>query len=165
MLFKTVFKKGEKILVKIALDNGNEVWATTTQAVYNWAKKNFEDGDEVDVEYTLKNGEYFVKRISAQGKGSKKTTSTTNYSFICEDCGAELKDDKYKKCYTCNKKNSSSKSKSSRTDEVGKSIERQAMMKASCDAIKVMTGQVSDVGTLGDMIVELYEKLIKKISE
>ena len=170
MLFKTVFKKGKKILVKIALDDGNEVWATTTQAVYNWASKNFTEGDEVDVDYTLKNGQYFVKRISEPNKdGSKKTSSpketTSDSEYTCEECGASLKDGKYKKCYTCNQKKPSSKNKSSRTDEVGKSIERQAMMKASCDAIKVLTGQVSDIETLGEMIIGLYRKLISEISQ
>lgn len=175
MLFKTVFKKGKKILVKIALDDGNEVWANTTLAVYNWAKKTYEDGDEVDVEYTKKNGQYFVKRISEPGKGGeKKTTSPETDDFTCEDCGATLKDAKYKKCYKCNKKNPT-KPKSGSPDykngapygsllpEEATRRNKLATLSSACDAIKVMTGQVGDVGALGEMVVELYEKLYKKL--
>ncbi len=102
MKFKTVYKKKDKILIKFTHPDKGDIWATTTQAVYNWAKKNFKDGDEIIAEYTTKNGEYFVSRISALGKeGSKGIPSVNEYA--CEDCGASLKDKKYKKCYTCNK--------------------------------------------------------------
>lgn len=182
MKFKTVFKKGKKILVKIALDDGNEVWATTTQAVYNWCEKSFNEDDEVDVEYTSKNGQYFVKRISTPGKGgSKKTSSpketTSDSEYACEDCGASLKDGKYKKCYKCNKKNPSKSSGggSGKPDykngapygsllpEEATRRNKLATLSSVCKAYQVMAGQVSDVETVGEQIIVIWKKVYKEL--
>jgi len=126
MIYKTIFKKGNKYLAKIVFDDVGEKWASTTQAVFNFAQKNFEDGEEVDVEYTVKNGQYSVSKIKKVGSGSKKTEPTPEETaeFTCEDCGATLKDGKYKKCYTCNKKNPSKKETSSKPtcEDCGKEL-------------------------------------------
>jgi len=98
-------KKGNKYLTKIIFKEGEgEKWATTSEAVYNWAKKNFKEDDEVDVDYNIKNGQYFVTKITKPGRGTSNTTPEHASEFVCEDCGKALKDGKYKKCYNCNKK-------------------------------------------------------------
>lgn len=199
-----------KFLVKIEFVEGKEKWASTSEAVVNYAKANFKANEDVDVEYTEKNGLYSVSRITKKGATptSVETKTETQKSgehkcidcgkvlkdgkykkcfecnkinptntkeepvsteYKCEDCGATLKDGKYKKCYPCNKKNPVQKKESSgggQRDAVGQSIEKQAMMKASAMAVgNAFVGQIGNVDTLGDMIIKVYEKLLKKLTE
>ena len=44
-------------------------------------------------------------------------------------------------------------------------IKRMSVLKATAEAIQVMTGQISDINTLSDMIEQLYDRLYKKINE
>ena len=171
MKFVITCEKGGKYLVKLELDSGKQVWAETTSAVYNWAKKTYKEGDVITAEYSVKNGQYFVNRIEG---GTGKTTITktseapqTTGKYTCADCGKELKDDKYKKCYTCNKKNpvkSTGKKYYGKSPEERNDIRQQAMLKASVHAIQVMTGQINDVDTLAGMVESLYDRFLKKIS-
>lgn len=161
-----------KFLVKMEFEAGKEKWATTSEAVVNYAKTNFKANEDVDVEYTEKNGSYSVSRITKKGSApapvEAKTEAPKSSEHTCEDCGAVLKDGKYKKCYTCNKKNPAPKKESSggQRDAVGQSIEKQAMMKASAMAVgNAFVGQIGDVDTLADMIIKVYEKLLRKLTE
>lgn len=161
MIFKTAYKKGEKYLVKIVGLNPDDVkgtWATTTSAVYNWAKKTYEDGDEVDAEYNVKNGEYTVTRITKGGEGSKKTSSKSDEpkEKTCADCGKKLKDDKYDKCYTCNQK-SPTKSYSKSTED---SISRQNANHATSRTLLALQGQV-DINNIFDIAKKLHEMYLK----
>jgi hypothetical protein len=172
MKFLTAFTKGNKNLLKIALDDGTEKWATTTSAVLEYAKKNFKAKDDVKLEMTDKNGQYNITKISKIDNSSYTTTKETptetpkSEGFKCEDCGKVLKDGKYKKCFDCNKKTPEKKIGSQRNDIVGQSIEKQAMMKASAHAVATaMQGQIGDVNALADMIITVYERLYKKLSE
>lgn len=117
MIFKHICKKANKYLAKIEVD-GKDKWFTVTQAVYNFATKNFEEGSEVDVQYTTKNGQYFATKIMTAGSGEEKVEEVPEETidYVCEDCGAELKNGKYKKCYTCNKKNPSKRKTSASQD-------------------------------------------------
>ena len=195
MIYKTVYKKGNKFLAKIIFDDVGEKWCSTTSAVYNFAQKNFEEDEEVDVEYSVKNGQYSVSKIMKVGGGSKKTEKKeeeTMSKFACEDCGATLKEGKYKKCYTCNKKTPSKPktegytcsdcgaplkdnkyekcytcnqknpvaSKKGTTDEA---IRKEAVLKASCDAVKTLAGFVQDPDTLANIVESLYDRLYKKL--
>lgn len=210
MKFLVAYKNDKgKFLVKIEFEPGKEKWASTSEAVVNYAKANFKANEDVDVDYTEKNGSYTVTRITKKGSTpapveakteapkveefkctdcgkvlkdgkyqkcfdcnkknpAKPKETSTSTEFKCEDCGATLKDGKYKKCYSCNKKNPASKNESfgSQRDVVGQSIEKQAMMKASAMAVgNAFVGQINDVDTLADMIIKVYEKLLKKITE
>lgn len=168
MKFKTVYKKGNKYLAKIIFDDVGEKWCSTTSAVLTYAQKNFEEDEEVDVEYTVKNGQYFVSKIKKLGEsgGSKKSTSSKSESSeetpTCEDCGAELKDGKYKKCYTCNKKNPV-KTKSSYSGKDNIAIQKESVLRSCCEALKVMTGQIDEIGTVGDLLETLYDRMYKKL--
>jgi hypothetical protein len=167
-----------KFLVKLEFEAGKEKWATTSEAVVNYAKANFKANEDVDVEYTEKNGQYNVSRITKKGSAPApvattkptpvtETVKTTEYK--CTDCGATLKDGKYKKCFPCNKKNPAPKKESTgggQRDAVGQSIEKQAMMKASAMAVgSAFVSQVQDADTLANMIITVYEKLLKKLTE
>ncbi len=235
MQFLVAYQKGNKTLVKLVLDDGNEVWATCPEAVYNFAKKALKEKEEVNAEYEEKHGQYYVSRITkkgAQGTDASNTPPETTAGYTCEECGAELKTDKYKKCYTCNQKKSSVNKTNSefnceecgtslkdgkykkcytcnqnksgaksqaeytctdcgkelKTDKYKKcytcnqknpskssgggessseradSIKRQSALKSASNAIQVLTGRIEDTQTLGDMVVELYDRFLKKIS-
>lgn len=168
MIFIHICKKAEKYLTKIVFTEGAKwKWATTTEAVYNYAKKTFKENDEVDVEYTKKNGQYFVSKIMKPGSGKKTTqksekTSTAskeNSKPTCKDCGKVLKDDKYEKCYKCNQKNPSRSRKSTYTPKDVESIKDQVALKASVEVMKVLTGQIGDVNTLIEMTKNVYKEL------
>jgi len=157
------FNKNKGYAVKIELDDGKQVWASTTKAVYSFSKDKFEDGEEVKFTYTVEDGKYNVTRIEKLDKSKPST---------CSVCGKELKNDKYDKCYDCFKKDSSKETVSNKTNinrytkssGVNESIERQAIMKASADAVATaMQGRVDNVDTLAEQIEVLYERLINKI--
>lgn len=64
---------------------------------------NVEKGDVVEITYK-KNGTFRnVSKIEKVTVKQEVKESATGY--VCEDCGKPLKDDKYKKCFLCNKKN------------------------------------------------------------
>ena len=113
----------------------------------------------------LKDGKYKKcfdcnKKSPAKPKEDSKPTE-----YKCTDCGKALKDGKYTKCFPCNKKNPAPKKGGDR-DVVGQSIEKQAMMKASAMAVgSAFVGVIGDAGTLADMIIVVYEKLLKKLKE
>ena len=180
MIFKTVYEADGKTLVKLSgLTDGDEkgTWANCTEAVYNYAKKTYKDGEEVDAEYSVKNGEYNVTRITRKGQGGKGNGSK-NTSPTCADCGATLKDAKYEKCNTCNKKNPSKKSTGTRSGapnyakgapygtllpEEATRRNKLATLSASCEAVQVMTGQIADAETLADIILVVQAKVYKKL--
>lgn len=182
MIFKYAFKKGKKALLKIEMDDGKEKWMETTDAVLKFAENNFKEGDAVDVEYTEQNGKYKATRITAEGESGKKTNKykkdeeneveDSTVENVCEDCGKELKSDKYTKCYTCNKKvkengttsKTYTKPKSYDGDR-NDSIIRQTCIKAASEAVTVLAGHVDDLDTVGDMVIELAGKLYNWVTE
>jgi len=103
MKFKTVGAKN----AMIALDeNGKKVWYHTYQKVYEGAKKYLKEGDEVEISLAEEEKEglkviTFIKKI---GQSVPKPQPSNTGKPTCEDCGAELKDSKYKKCWKCNQK-------------------------------------------------------------
>jgi len=112
MRFLFAFIKDGNNLVKIGMDDGKERWMTTSTAVYGFAKKALKGtdkttgyaGDEVKVTYTEENGKYNATRIEKIGGGTDNAETRTDGKPTCTDCGKELKDNKYTKCYLCNKK-------------------------------------------------------------
>lgn len=154
MIFKTVFKRDNKHLVKlVGLEPGDDkegTWANTSVKVYNWAKSKYNEGDEVGVEYSKKNGQYFVTRITAPDGGSKETPPD------------EPSKETPKNTATPPQSSYTGGYKSTKDAEA---IKRQAILKACCNAVIVLQGHISDPETLGDAVLALYEKFYKKISE
>ena len=85
------------------LDNDANWFSVKDNLIDELAK--VEKGTEIEVTYT-KNGTF--RNVSAINVVAKKAAKTEAKSgmpgFTCEDCGASLKDGKYKKCFMCNKK-------------------------------------------------------------
>jgi predicted RNA-binding Zn-ribbon protein involved in translation (DUF1610 family) len=50
------------------------------------------------------NGVNYPKCWDCKDKEPKSEVRESATGFVCEDCGKALKDDKYKKCFLCNKK-------------------------------------------------------------
>jgi len=172
-IFKVAYKKGQKILLKIDTQDGSDTpvqWMNTTEAVYNYVKESFEDGDEIGIEYTKKGKLYHVTRVNKEGKckelsGDDQKESipqeSSSNNLVCEDCGKELKSDKYKKCYTCNQKNPSG-GFTQRSPETVASIKTQCAYKAAATALLVFTGQIADIKTLKEQLDDLAEHILSK---
>lgn len=170
MKFLVAVKKNGKNLLRFEDDKGNKVWALTSEAVVKYAKTNFEEGDKCGLEYTIDDNEqYHVTRISKDEKSTKKVdnkvakTQTQDSSKpTCIDCGKELKDAKYEKCYACNQKNPSKKTSGggySKSPEDKEQIKKLAIIRSATVAIQTLTGHIEDIDTLASMIDTLAKKL------
>lgn len=174
-IFKVAYKKGSKHLLKIEVE-GKDEWMNTTEEVYNYAKEKFEDGDKIGVEYIMKGKLYHAVRVNTDGKNvelqesednttSKESTSEKreeNLKPTCIDCGKELKDSKYKKCYTCNQKNPVKSTSTTRSPETVASIKMQCAYKAAAQAMVVFTGQIADLDVLKSQLDDLANHIVNK---
>lgn len=145
MIFKVAYKKDDNYLVKIAglapddtKGDKDGTWATCPAKVYNWAKKSYKEGDEVNAEYTQENGQYFVNRITKGSGSSKQTKKTTK------------------------KQSSNTYSKSPEDKE---QIKRLSVLRASAEAVQIMAGQIGNIDDVASAIEVLYDRLYKKVSE
>jgi len=136
MKFDFAFIKNGNHLIKAEMKASEGLrWATTSEQVYNYAKANLKKGEEVDITFTEKDGKYHIDRIT------KLATSNVE------------------------KKVESTVSERSHNISTQDLIVRQSVMSSACKAISVMTGQINDVETLGNMIEALYNKLHKIVNE
>lgn len=163
-IFKIACKRGGKYLAKIEFE-GKDKWFTATKAVYTYASKNFEEGQDVDIEYNVQNGQYFVTKIMNAGSGTKSTsapeTKVSDGKPTCEDCGKELKDSKYTKCYECNQKaRKSSGGKTYGKDSVA--IQKESVLHSCAIAVGALAGLV-DPNNIGDVLESLYDRMYKKL--
>lgn len=81
---------------------GDENWFNASEEAAKYLAK-IELGTRVGVEFFKKG----IKRevtIITEAKDAVKSEVTSDAKFTCAECGAPLKDGKYKKCYMCNKK-------------------------------------------------------------
>lgn len=166
--------KGNMMKIEDASDKKGYVWYFLAQNVMGFAKT-LQMGADIEIKVEEKNGEDTITYITTGGSKTNNTVSTASATadngFKCEVCGVTLKDNKYKKCYTCSleaKKHlethvnisGDNENKSRQT-----SIEKQAMMKSAANAVATaMQGQV-DLNTLGEQICSLYDKLLAKLLE
>ena len=155
--FEKVAKK--RLMVRfLEIDGKTGVWATCSEAVKDYAKKTFKEGDIVDVQ-SDPSGELglHVTRISkpGQGGGGSPAQSPANTELICPDCG-KAKEAKYEKCWSCNKKNPSSKTKD-RGSDVNTSIKRQAIGHMTSRSLIAMQGHVDPNNIVG-LVETLYAK-------
>jgi len=150
-------------------------WFNATDNAKPYLEK-IEVGAEVVVNYTKKGISKNVTKI-AEAKGQNKSTTKTESkstevkkgtgTFVCEDCGVELKNDKYPKCYTCGKKayKKSTKKTSYDSPEKTAQIQRGNALNA---AGYVMSGfkyedpaKEIDPETLAEMTIVVAEKFLE----
>ena len=175
-IFKVAYKKGKKHLLKIDIGDGEAKWMDTDETVYNFVKQNFEDGDEIGIEYTQHGKLYKVIRVNKDGKNVEKSSkedapvketksppiSGDSDKPVYSDCGKELKDSKYKKCYTCNQANPEQGKYSQKSPEVQASIKAQTAYKCASIAMQVFTGQIADLDTLKSQLDDLANHIVNK---
>jgi len=101
-------------------------------------------------------------RIEDYNKPETPEKTDFESELKCERCGAQLKDNKYKTCYTCSmairKENAKSPEEKTKQD----SIKRQAIMHAVSRTLIGMQGQVNieNVCSLTTMLYAHYSKLV-----
>lgn len=173
--------KNGKFFIKYSDDNGAEIYGSTSEKVVAYANKILKEGDEFEAEI-IKQGT-FVKILKINAKtttnnnanvtmekgvipeGETVTVTNATAKFACADCGKELKNGTYTKCFNCNKSNPEPKPKTyGKSPEEQDSIRKQAVLKASADAVATaFQGQFSNADALSTMIIEVYDKLYAKI--
>lgn len=102
---KIICKKSDNKAFKL----GND-WYNVNDIVIPYLEK-LNKGDEVVVIFEKKGVARYVSKLMPIKDAIKEETSTeeSTTGFACEVCGKELKDDKFKVCYMCNKKGLKSK--------------------------------------------------------
>lgn len=158
----------DKIMVKVNIDSIGDVWATCTPAVKTFAKTAFKEGDTIKVTYNEQENaqtKYHVTRIE-KGTGADTNAGTSAVEASnsgkpkCSDCGKELKDAKYKKCYTCNDKNPAKKGGFGKSVKQQEDIKREAIGHMTSRSLIAMQGQVSP-----NNVVELMKTIYKEYRE
>ncbi len=155
MIFKVSFKKDKKFLVRIILNDGKNVWMTTTENVVNWCrKKPFKDGEKVDVNYTEKDGQYTATRVCEEGKGSDTPPPENNTNTTPEKTTTE----KYKGTNS----NYSTGYMKSKNPEESRQIRALSIFSSVTQAVQALAGHV-DLNNLGEVIESLYDRFDKKL--
>ena len=72
-------------------------------------------GDMITVTYEKKGTSRYVSKLTGGQTEQAEESQSSTTGFHCEVCGKALKDDKFKKCYTCNKSGATKKEESSET--------------------------------------------------
>ena len=147
--------ENKKKMIKVYVDDNDKkgTWYSCSNAVYDYVSKNFKEGDKV----TLQTDNDTVVKVT-KGEGVVQEAKTTP-KYVCEDCGKELKDGKYKKCYNCNKKapktSTENKSYGYKSPEVQESIRKQAVGHMVSRSLIALQGQV-DINAIHEVIKALY---------
>ena len=162
MKFKLAVKKNNKFLIKMVLDDGQEKWATTSQAVFNFAKNNFKEGDDADFVYRVDNNQYFVDRINKPGYKQETQSGGYNPNPSSQDSGQKPAPSSPQKTYS--PYNSGDYMKP-RTPEEAERMTRLSILSSVCEAIKVFSGTINDANTLWEMVETIYNDAYKKITE
>lgn len=159
---------GKKVMVRfLELAGASGVWATCSQVVKDYAEKNFKSGDAVHVQFEDgQNNMLHVSKIEpgpgADIKKSADVTSAVSGKPSCEDCGKDLQDAKYKKCWACNKKNPTAGAKKDRGSEVNSSIKRQAIGHMTSRTLISLQGHIdpNNVEALAERIYKKFQELV-----
>ena len=156
----------DKIMVKVVLD-GKEQWTTCSQAVKSFAKTAFKTGDIVNIQYETKEGVemFHVTRIEKgtgtgtdTNSGIKASSVTASDKPTCKDCGCELKDAKYEKCWSCNKKNPSKSTGRTygKSSEELEGMRKGNLANATSRSIVALQGHV-DPNSIHEYIKAIYK--------
>jgi hypothetical protein len=92
---KIICKKSDNKAFKL----GDNWYNVNDNVIPDLTKMN--KGDDVIVTYEQKNTSRYVSKLVSSASAQSNNTNTTG--FVCEVCGKALKDDKFKKCFMCNK--------------------------------------------------------------
>ncbi len=97
-------------MFKIGEGEQDAVWYFLSEKVAKYAMDNIKKGDEVSIKSFTKSGKKTITYITNGTTDVEESkVDKPSAEFVCEDCGYELKDGKYKKCYKCNQKKPAAK--------------------------------------------------------
>lgn len=151
------------------LVEGQEGWFNASDSVVPYLEK-INKGEEVTVVFEKKGVKKEVIKITKISNVVEKNTpepeeKESPTGFVCEECGAALKDGKYKKCYPCNKKTPAQKEgkkswvkTSYDNPEKTAQIQRGNALNAAAD---LLSGRQEDPETLAEMTLVVAEKLLE----
>jgi hypothetical protein len=155
---KILAKKGDNKAFK--LDDGN--WYNLNDPVIPYLEK-MNKGDEIVVTFEKKGvSRYVSKLVGANAVETPKSEPTSTTGFACEDCGKELKDGKFKKCFMCNKKNPAPKKEkdnSYNSPEKTAQIQRGNALNAAANVASGLA--FNDPDTARQFTLELAEQLLE----
>jgi len=149
MIFKVAYSKGNRNSIKVVDNEGKEVWMGCSKNVYSWCKKNYNEGDEVDVEYTVKDGQYTATRVTNKRQ--------SNYNPLPKDETRPSKPTPSAptKKYTGNYMNR-------KHPEESKQIRALSILSSICEAIQGLAGHI-DPNNIGEIIETLFDRFDKKL--
>ncbi len=152
MIFRVAFKKGDRTSIKVTDDDGKDIWMGCSDNVYSWCKKNYKEGDVVNIDFVAENGRYTANRVtrpgqSAPSNGVYKKPESKTYTKPATPTGSTGYPREYMK---------------SKNPEESKQIRALSILSSVCSAIPAIAGQV-DPNSLGEMIESLYDRFDKKI--
>lgn len=84
------------------LDGNTETFYLCTDQSYDFAEKNFKEGEIVEMVLDKK----VIVKLAKEGVANmaEEVTVVQDAGFVCSDCGKTLTSNKYTKCYDCFKK-------------------------------------------------------------
>jgi len=150
-------------MLKIGTNENDATWYFLADPVVNFVKDNISNGDEVTIKYDRSGGKSTITYIT-KGKGESQQTTPKEsppqgvqpeLKFVCEECGKPLKDDRYKKCYTCNQKNPAKVAVTSK-DEL---IKREAVAHATSRVMIGLQGHI-EPKNVKDIFTEVYNTIL-----
>ena len=149
--FVRVATKPGCLMMKVVVD-GKEQWADCSQAVYDFAKKSFKEGQEVTLTAAYENNRYNVSRMeSGNGGGTQTTPSTSPTSKPATTTGTSSS-------------GAGKTSYGSKSPEESERITRLSVFSSVCTALGAIPGQV-EVNAIGDVAEELYIRFLNKVKE
>jgi len=143
--FMRVATKPGCLMMKVVVD-GKEQWADCSQAVHDFAKKAYKEGQEVTMTAEFDNNRYNVSRMEGGNNTSAAAGSASSASSS-------------KPTTT-----STTKSYGSKTPEESERITRLSVLSSVCTALGAIPGQV-EVNAVGDVVEELYTRFLNKVKE
>ena len=105
MTLNSIGKNPKKPMLALNDEKGSKKWHFVDQkTVYDFAKQNIQPGDKVEITTAPQERDGLKVLISIKKVGGVNPPAPTTEGKKCSECGYALKNDKYEKCYLCNKK-------------------------------------------------------------
>lgn len=149
--FVRVATKPGCIMMKVIVD-GKEQWADCANPVYEFAKKSFQEGQDITLTADYANNRYNVSRIEA-GSGSSSSPSSSGSSLAPANKPAAS---------SSNYSPSSTGKSYGKSPEESERITRLSVLSSVCTLLGAIPGQV-EVNAVGDVAEELYNRFLGKV--
>jgi len=165
---KVIAKSRNGKMLKIGEDEKSAKWYFLADPVIKFVEGNIEVGSEVTIKYEQSGGKSIITYIT-KGEGISTETPPKDSKPTCEICGKELKDSKYKKCYSCQYLNKNEENSNTPTEYIDTSISKDELIKREAVAhatSRVMIGlqghiNPNNVSTIYTTVYNIILKLVE----